>query len=268
MTIPIKATGSRYYKYSGVEGQRLEWLKAIVLEHKLYFPKLSQLNDPPDGRPKLALLQSHELVSYLLGIFLARKPDSTSTDVQKAEADIRWLVERNGPEKVQRDLVGDLIKKLDYRVYSLSKRYDNFGLWAKYADNHRGYCLEFAAEGFLGSNSYEVTYAENLPINITDPADREPYFLFCKRPDWSNEEEVRILLRPLGCDPIVVIEPHWLKRIILGKDMPEDHCRTICEWAAQRGPELAVMHARYDELYQELTLVSNARSPGAIHARP
>lgn len=259
--IPTKAAGSRYYKYSGVQGpERLEWLKAIILEHRIYFPKLSQLNDPADGRPRLALLRSQELVSYLLGVFVARNPDSTSTDLQKARADIRWLIERNGPERIQRDLVGDLIKKLDYCVYSLSKRYDNFGLWAKYADNHRGYCLEFAAEGFFGSSSYEVTYTENVPINITDPADREPYFLFCKRPDWSNEEEVRIVLRPLGCDPIVLIEPHWLKRIILGKDMPEDHRRAICDWARQRTPKLAVACAHYDELRQQLALANGARS--------
>ena len=28
------------------------------------------------------------------------------------------------------------------RIFSMSKRWNNMSMWAKYADNHQGYCLE------------------------------------------------------------------------------------------------------------------------------
>ena len=78
-------------------------------------------------------------------------------------------------------------------------------------------------------------------------------FLVYKRPEWSNEEEVR-LLRARGSGPIMEIEPQWLTRIILGKNMSPDHQKQIQEWAEQRHPELVVVRAYFDELYQELRL--------------
>ena len=46
-----------------------------------------------------------------------------------------------------------LYKELDdWRVYCLCKRKGNMSMWAKYAGNHTGYCLEFANIGpFFGS---------------------------------------------------------------------------------------------------------------------
>jgi hypothetical protein len=138
-----------------------------------------------------------------------------------------------------------------FRIYSLSKRYNNLSLWAKYAANHRGYCLEFANQGPFAS-ACEVTYGESILMDITDPEQRGPY-CFCKRQEWSNEEEVRILLLR-GSNPIVRIEPRCLTRLILGKDMSDAHRKLIREWAKQREPELAVVSAYYDELHQVLKL--------------
>jgi hypothetical protein len=44
-----------------------------------------------------------------------------------------------------------------FRVYSLSRRFDNLSLWPKYAADHSGHCLEFANEGPLfGEHVLEV----------------------------------------------------------------------------------------------------------------
>ncbi len=139
------------------------------------------------------------------------------------------------------------------RVYSLSKRFDNLSLWAKYAANHTGYCLEFANEGPLFGNSIEVIYGDCDAFHLLDPQQRTPRFLIYKRPEWSNEEEAR-LIRNRGSKPTVTIEPPWLTRAILGKDMSDDDQKQIGEWAKQRQPELSVVHAYFDELHQELRL--------------
>jgi hypothetical protein len=37
----------------------------FVLQHELYIPLVSQLNDPADGRPKLAELTADQLFDFL-----------------------------------------------------------------------------------------------------------------------------------------------------------------------------------------------------------
>jgi hypothetical protein len=54
-----------------------------------------------------------------------------------------------------------------YKVYCLSKRYDNLGLWVKYADDHLGYCLEFVNEGDFFGHAMDVTYGEFAPMDVT-----------------------------------------------------------------------------------------------------
>ena len=64
-TAPKKASGSHFYRYSEFSETRREWLREIILEHKLYVPTLPELNDPADGRPKLARLSDDQMFHFL-----------------------------------------------------------------------------------------------------------------------------------------------------------------------------------------------------------
>jgi hypothetical protein len=126
------------------------------------------------------------------------------------------------------------------------------GLWAKYAADHSGYCLEFVNEGPLFEQTLEVIYGESIQMDVTKPKHRTGYWFFCKRQEWSNEEEVRIIL-PRSQGTKIRIDPRWLKRIILGWHMSENNQTMIREWAKQRLPELTVVNAEYDEVDQAMT---------------
>jgi hypothetical protein len=137
-----------------------------------------------------------------------------------------------------------------FRVYSLSKRFDNLSLWAKYAADHSGYCLEFANEGPLFEHVMEVVYGEYAPFDVNN-SDKSAEFLVYKRPEWSNEEEVR-LIRARGSGPQVKIDPRWLTRIILGRNMSPDRELQIRQWTKQRDAPLLIVRAHFDELHQEI----------------
>ena len=77
-----------------------------------------------------------------------------------------------------------------YRVYSSSKRGNNLSMWAKYAGDHTGYCLEFLNTGDLFAHAVDVIYGDTLPMDVNNPEHRRAYFFYCKRPEWSNEEEI------------------------------------------------------------------------------
>ena len=63
-------------------------------------------------------------------------------------------------------------------------------MWAKYAGDHTGYCLEFLNTGDLFAHAVDVIYGDTLPMDVNNPKHRRAYFFYCKRPEWSNEEEI------------------------------------------------------------------------------
>src|SRR5437899_12607178 len=111
------------------------------LEHEIYIPTVSQLNDPADGRPKLAALSDDQMFDFLYES--TRNPTLTSTAQRKVVLTIRHSIQVHGLEKLMRIETQILNRHVEnYRILSLSKRYDNLSLWAKYARDHTGYCLE------------------------------------------------------------------------------------------------------------------------------
>lgn len=249
---PVRPTISHFYKYSSFEHP--EWLKSIILEDKLYVPSLTQLNDPADGRPRLETLSEDQMVIFLFDAFAKNNPGLPNGVYQQQRATIRYNVESHGIQWCMQECSSLLNKELkDYRVYSLSKRYDNLSLWDRYAAHHAGYCLEFANEGPFFAHAKEVIYGESTRMDVTNPEHRSGYWFFCKRQEWSNEEEIR-LVGIRGQPATVKIEPSWLTRVILGMHMSEADKELIRGWARQRKSVLAVVSASYDEFRQTLTL--------------
>ncbi|HKV62869.1 MAG TPA: DUF2971 domain-containing protein [Candidatus Acidoferrum sp.] len=250
---PTKASGSHFYRYQSAE--RLDRLKPIILEHLLYVPSVGQLNDPTDCRPKIRSMSEEEMVTFLRNDYIRRNPVLALDLLKKHESTIRTSIQIHGIEWFQRELSKILSAQMEqFRVYSPSKRFDNLSLWAKYAADHTGYCLEFANEGPLfGEHVMEVVYGEYEPFDVNDSKNRSAAFLVSKRPEWSNEEEVR-LIRARGAARRVSIDPRWFTRIILGKNMSPANQKQIREWAKERDPELLVVNAYFDELHQEIRL--------------
>jgi len=250
---PTKASGSHFYRYQSAE--HLDRLKPIILEHVLYLPSVAQLNDPTDCRPKIKPMSFEEMVTFLRNDYIRRNPAPALDLLQDHESRIRTSIQTQGLEWFQREMSKILNSQVEqFRVYSLSKRFNNLSLWAKYAADHTGYCLEFANEGPLfGEYVMEVVYGEYALFDVNDSQNRNASVLVSKRPEWSNEEEVR-LIGKRGAEPLVKIKAQWLTRIILGKNMSADNETRIREWAKQRDPELLVVNAYLDELHQEIRL--------------
>jgi hypothetical protein len=249
---PTKPTVPYFYKYKGPE--RLDWLEPLILWHELYIPCVAQLNDPIDCRPKIAPMSEEEMVTFLKNDYVRRHPIPELDLLAQHEDRIRENIRVLGLDWHKAELIRYLYSQVEeFRVYSLSKRFDNFSLWAKYASDHTGYCLEFANEGDFFEKAFEVEYGEYTPFDLNDQENRDAQFLAHKRKDWCNEEEVRLIL-PRGKGTMVRLDPRWLTKIILGMKMSADNERQIREWAKQRKPELTVARAYLDRVHHELRL--------------
>jgi hypothetical protein len=255
-----KAVCPCFYRYSSLSGERRDWLRQIILENLIYVPTLAQLRDPADGRPKLARQTEGQLFSFLYNSdcgVLRTNPGLSVEEQVKEAAIIQFNVAKHGTEVLMRETAKILNSKLEsWRVYSLSKRYDNMSMWENYAENHAGYCLEFANSGAFFSKAIEINYENSIELDLSRPDHRRAFWLFCKKREYSYEEEVRVLV-PRWSDGKVQIDSGCLRRVILGRNMPDSDRATIREWARQRSPELNVATAAYDELEQTIRLVDD-----------
>ena len=252
---PRKSTATHFYKYSGVD--HLEWLREILLQHELYLPNVTELNDDNDGLPRLAMQTEDEMVSFLWTMFVQNNPNMSPEEIKQNEFMIHHNVRVHGPAALHPNLVKSLDVELkDFRIYSMTKRYDMTNLWALYADKHHGYCLEFENVGELSQHAKDVNYldSDQMEISIADRALLNGHFFFCTTRNWSNEDEVRLFFGRNDGRKKVKFDPRWLTRIILGKKMSDEHRKQIREWAKQREPELTVVDAYYDPTQRAIKL--------------
>jgi hypothetical protein len=136
----------------------------------------------------------------------------------------------------------------------MSTRWNNLKMWAQYANDHAGYCLEFAndAADWLSGMARLVIYDDSFELDLTlDEHDTAIWYLFT-HPDWRCEEEVRIILPQKLGGPEFDLSPNILTRVILGRNMPPEDIERIREWAARRAPRLEVAVTTYDAFKRTL----------------
>jgi hypothetical protein len=255
---PKKFSGPYLYKFGSItdEAQIEQRLKPIIVDHELYVPSSFQLNDQADCCPYLALMPEEELAEFVYQQLKRREPTLSEEQLAFHKEVIFFNAKRFGSAVLLPSIVDALDKNLKgWRVYSMTQRYDMPNMWALYADNFAGYCLEFVNVGPLFEHANAVQYLDRAEMELkpTDEALLNGYFLFCKTPEWAGEQEVR-LITPSALTPKLKLDPRWLVRIILGEKMDPAHAKAIRRLAAARTPELWVSEAFFDRKSRTIQL--------------
>lgn len=233
------------YKYGSV----VDWLEEVIVHHRLYIPTVSELNDPNDSRPRMRHLNHREVVRFLTKTKVKQKPVLANyvpelhaaytqlCSTLDMEQQFRWAVEQMDADLASR------------RVYSLTTRWDNLKMWAQYANNHKGYCLEFLNDPNdpLFGMARAVIYDDSYELDLLRDEHSSPVWYVFKHPDWRCEQEVRIVLPRKFGGPIFTFSPHLLTRVILGRHMSSEDVGKIRDWASRREPQLDVAVTTYDQ---------------------
>jgi hypothetical protein len=139
----------------------------------------------------------------------------------------------------------------DIGIYSLSKRYDNELMWAHYANNHEGFCIEYDFETLMNKNkfcnfySFEVKYTNKPPqIDIQDISSGKNNNLLkkiagTKSKRWSYEKEIRIIADKFGEQDY---DYSALKAIYFGYRMPTSSQNKIMKRLAGRNLQYYQIH--------------------------
>lgn len=91
-------------------------------------------------------------------------------------------------------------------IFSLSKSYNISSLWASYASNHTGICIEYDLEELISKNKglyqyFDVTYSNTPPDIGVEDFQRMTLLqkMFgTKHHDWDKEQEFRIICEEQG----------------------------------------------------------------------
>jgi hypothetical protein len=241
--------------------ERRRWVREILVEHKIYFARPSQLNDPYDLRPLVRL-----------------RPALTERELRdrlRADAEEHWARQRPPPtaeqlaayrlrlatidlQTFERETIERIRRRLDehYRIFSLAVDRGAIHMWDDYADRRRGLCIHFRSDvsspfGFAQRVIYQsdrpelLVPFENLPER--DVADRAT--LIKTRARWDREVEYRLVRYP-GLDyseaglrfdgDYGYFPADAITGITVGTDMPEEDRTVVAAYARQHSPGLRV----------------------------
>lgn len=213
----LVAPPSYLYRYRPLEGALFDREIDALRDALLWAPQFSEMNDPME-----AFYEFGGAADPFIDRMLAPSGKSTSDMYRMAQ------------------------KVIDnFCLVSFSSSHMDLPMWAYYASNFAGMCLEFSSEEiFVGDFQNEsllpVTYAEApLPtISIHDLNDIQTAIesrLSRKCSEWHHEKEWRIICGSGGKRFYV---DDALKRIFLGPKTSAAHAKRICEIFRNRPTEI------------------------------
>jgi hypothetical protein len=209
----------KVYKYRSAGEYFKRDLKSIS-ENYFYAPNAEKLNDPCET---LVLSERIKNQTNIFGKLFRKKSKENLTNLHTKLDDFISTKENVG-------------------IYSLSKSFNDELLWAHYANNHQGFCIEYDFEILTDKNSFynfypfDVEYSSHPPeIEISDISSKHQNIFKkiagTKSKKWSYEQEKRILTDKYG-------EHEYnysaVKAIYFGLRMPEKQKIKMMEILAGR----------------------------------
>lgn len=198
----------------------------LLTNRELYFAKADELNDPYEISLPVTFEGTDDQIRTKL---VSQQIPPTEENVREArnpESNVRKRLEKHSEESLReaRDKFG---------ICSFSEVNDNMLLWSHYADCHRGFCLEFDANGSSfrkqGTNELareKVKYSRKIPSNsyfVNTPEQSARATFLNKYFGWNHEREWRAFDDP----GVHAFDPQCLKGVILGYRMPEHERKVI-----------------------------------------
>lgn len=188
---------------------KIKYAKNILLDDLMYLPRIYELNDPYEGE---LLYNSEKIIKK----FVEENLDDFIKEILKNDnfkehnrEDVEKICELaliniHAPRSL--DELKKYIKNY-VNIICLSKTNKINSLWAHYADNHQGICIEYNilknAPKIIKDFCFEIEYVElSDDTNNIKEYFEENYLdlnlmikpLLKKSKDWSYEEEWRIIL--------------------------------------------------------------------------
>lgn len=209
----------KLYRYRPLTDKLLDRELDALRESYLYAPPFEAMNDPME-----AFYETGDVADGFLDALLA----SSGKSVQEIYR-----------------VLDEMIAK--FALISFSSTHEDLPLWAYYASNFAGMCLEFDTEELtLGDLQSErlvrVEYADTAlpPLGVSEMfGDGGQSALIArisrKRTEWRHEKEWRFITRSVGRKYCV---DDTLRRVYLGPRVSRAHAAQVCKTLERRPVEV------------------------------
>jgi len=251
------------YRYSGISGERLDWIRKVILESELYFPSPAKFNDPFDCKiPVNYRATNLRARSYWTKVGKRENPGISPQELTKA---VKKLVHDSRTTEGKKEINKSLFQSLDENgIASFTKAPTNMLMWSYYAEGHSGIALRFnmSLENLVRIPNktipIQVNYSHEFPnLNFYQVDDDWNHFIATeigtKSIEWEHEEEWRLI--SVNRTGYHQIPSEMLDGIILGKQISKENERLIREWAKEKGSDIEILKVTHEEHSFDLKLI-------------
>jgi hypothetical protein len=243
----------RLYKYRSLaDDKQKARIKDILVNHRIRFSRLSELNDPIEGKPILQLgdwSSSDYRAHFEEWVYSTQRH---MVNVPPKDAFIRWVrsLTKDHHEQYVQQINADNHAAIEarWRILSLSATPSQDQMWSHYSDGHSGLALVFdASHGEFGI-AFKVHYVpERVPMDVTTQNLTEVLnaTILTKRSTWAYEEEYRCIAAEQPEASLLHLEkqfmtfkPEQLVGIIFGAKTTQSDIDLIKGWIRDRPTRL------------------------------
>ena len=199
----------------------------MLINREMWVPKPEAFNDPFDcslvpGRTKTTVDLQHQLIQIIGELY----------DPEEAEVQAREIKKRNESKPVteieDKSLSRHLEEAKDLGIFSLSEKNDSILMWSHYADDHKGFCIEFERrdqkENFLSHfMCRRVQYSTRYP-DLNRVLESLDVNFYSKAKDWNYEAEWRLVTKTGN---IALPLPAPISSIIFGMRASDRNMATV-----------------------------------------
>jgi hypothetical protein len=235
------------YKYSGLSGPRLEWIRDLIVHSRLYFAKPSQLNDPFECR----IPPDFEASELAREAYWREAVARQRLNPRDRKALIRKMVGLTRTPNGRRKLTEQTYQALDKNgVTCFAPSPCKTLMWSYYGEGHTGVAVRFKTDldelmrfGQLHGMilPVPVRYQQGFPrieFYAQDQSERALALVGTKSKDWEHEEEWRFLLP--GRSGVMRIPPTMVVGVVLGMRATRTTEAQVRSWAAERSLPLKI----------------------------
>lgn len=225
-----------------------EYTEKIFTHNEIYFSTPDEFNDPFDSKPRhICEGKEKQIESYFYEHYRKKCPDRSEEEILSHVK--KFVRDRSALQKVLEESIERLRKKLG--ICCFSEKRDNILMWAHYANQHTGFCLEFDIDNDFFrpiTCAIKVEYDAILPVlNILElgnyPRKELGRKLLTKANDWEYEQEWRIVDHKKG-PGIQNFPEDALSGVILGCRISEENKENVFRWCMKRKHPPTLYEAR------------------------
>lgn len=245
-SIPTPRLLYKYFKYHAPDKNK--WTQRIFKNNEIYFAAPKDFNDPFDSVTRFVYPKSETERELFLRAWVHRSLPHLPQVIadQQVRGSIREGDDILHMEKICDELTHEM--QQSNAVFCMTEKKDNILMWAHYADQHTGFCLEFGTNSPLFSRVRPVIYTRYLPKQdlvefLTVSVQQLPLYLVTKAEDWAYEKEWR-LADPAPGPGRRKYPPESLTGVIFGCRMDEENREQIRRWCREREPRPMLYEAK------------------------